>query len=98
MLSYPPRRGRGRILSSLWPILPFIAILVVPHPAVAHKVNVRDSATAQSIKDDGGKLLADYGSFQVYEIDHLRPELSQADTVEVRDDWNQICLNATNID
>src|SRR5579862_8930434 len=98
MLSYPPRCGRGQVTSSLWAIVPLVAILVTPHTAMAHKVNVHDPVTAQSIKDDGGTLLADYGSFQVYEIDRLRPGLSQVDAVEIRDDWNRICLNATNID
>ena len=48
--------------------------------------------------EDGGKLLADYGSFQLYEVDHLRPEVLQAENAEVRDDSNAIFLNAASID
>lgn len=75
-----------------------MAILVAPRPAAAHKISVRDTSTAESIRQDGGELLADYGSSRVYEVDHLRPEWLQSDTADVRDDWNQIRLNAASID
>jgi hypothetical protein len=75
-----------------------MAILAAPRPAAAHKVKVSDPAAAQLIAQDGGQLLADYGSYQVYEVKQVRPELLQADEVEVRDDWNRLRLNSATID
>ena len=73
-------------------------LLIATRPAAAHKVKVWDPSTAKLIVEDGGKLLADYGSFQLYEVDHLRPEVLQAENTEVRDDSNAIFLNAASID
>jgi hypothetical protein len=85
-------------MSSRWAILILMAILAAPHPAAAHKVKVSDPVVAQSIRQDGGQLLADYGSYQVYEVEQLRSEWLQADKVEIRDDWNQLRLNTASID
>jgi hypothetical protein len=74
------------------------SLLVAARPAAAHKVKVWDPSTAKLIVEDGGQLLADYGSFQLYEVDHLRPEVLQAGNAEVRDDSNGIYLNAGSID
>ena len=79
-------------------ILLLVAVLAAPAAATAHKIKVWDSSTAKSIQEDGGQLLADYGSYQFYEVDRLRPRLLQSDTVEVRDDCNRILLNAAGID
>ncbi len=73
-------------------------LLAATRPAAAHKIKVWDSSTAKLIVEDGGQLLADYGSFQLYEVDHLRPEVLQAENAEVRDDSNGIFLNAASID
>jgi hypothetical protein len=75
-----------------------VLLLLASPTADAHKVKVWDSATAKSIADGGGQLLADYGSYQLYEIEHLRPELVTADKAEVRDDYNHVRLNTTTID
>ena len=98
MRLYPERRGKGRVGSPLFAVLLLVAVLAGPPAATAHKVKVWDSSTAKSIQEDGGQLLADYGSYQFYEVDRLRPELLQSDTVEVRDDCNRIQLNAASID
>ena len=76
----------------------FFALLAAARPAAAHKVKVWDPSIAKLIVEDGGQLLADYGSFQLYEVDHLRPEVLQSDSAEVRDDSNGILLNAARID
>ena len=98
MRLYPERRERGRVGSSLFAVLLLVAVLASPPAATAHKVKVWDSSTAKSIQEDGGQLLADYGSYQFYEVDRVRPELLQSDTVEIRDDCNRIQLNAASID
>jgi hypothetical protein len=76
----------------------FCVLLATTRPALAHKVKVWDPSTAKLIAEDGGQLLADYGSFQLYEVDHLRPEVLQAKNAEIRDDSNGIFLNAASID
>lgn len=65
---------------------------------MAHKVLVRDSATAKQIADDGGQLLADYGRYQLYRVDQVRSNLLQSGAAELRDDCNLIRLNAATID
>ncbi len=94
----PPQRGRVRIPSRLLTILTLVGILAVPRAASAHKVQVRDSATAKSIVSDGGRLLADYGSYQLYQVDQVRTGLVQSGAVEIRDDGNLVRLNAATID
>jgi hypothetical protein len=71
---------------------------VLAATASAHKVQVRDSASAMLIVSDGGHLLADYGSYQLYQVDQVRTGLVQSGAVEIRDDWNLIRLNVATID
>src|SRR5271170_3776523 len=98
MRSGPPRCGRGRRMSLLLAALLISTFLAGTRPAAAHKVKVSDPSIAKLIVEDGGQLLADYGSFQLYEVYHLRPEVLQSDKAEVRDDSNGIFLNAVRID
>ncbi len=99
MQSGPLRCGRGRRTSPLLVcVFIFSLLLLAARPAAAHKVKVSDPSIARLIVEDGGQLLADYGSFQLYEVDHLRTEVLQAENVEVRDDSNGIFLNAASID
>jgi hypothetical protein len=98
MHSGAPRCGRGRRAGLLLAGLFLSAFLVAAHPAAAHKIKVWDPSIAKLIVEDGGQLLADYGSFQLYEVDRLRPEVLQSDKAEVRDDSDGILLNAARID
>src|ERR1017187_408984 len=98
MQSGPPRCGRGRRSFFLLAGLFLFALLAAARPAAAHKVKVWDPSIAKLIVDDGGQLLADYGSFQVYEVANPRPEVLQSDNAEIRDDNNAILLNAARID
>jgi hypothetical protein len=79
-------------------ILAWVGVLAAPDTASAHKIQVRDSSTAALIVSDGGRLLADYGSYQLYQVDQVRTGLVQSGAVEVRDDCNLIRLNAATID
>gem|GEM_PF-6213534 len=92
----PLERRRG--VSLLGAVSLLVAVLVAPSPATAHKVRAWESSTAKSIVEDSGQLLADYGSYQLYEVDRLRPDLLQDDKAEVRDDYNRILLDAARID
>jgi hypothetical protein len=76
----------------------FGGILGAADPVTAHKVQARDPETARQITNDGGRLLADYGSYQLYQVDQVRLELLQSGAVEVRDDCNLLRLNAACID
>ena len=64
----------------------------------AHKLQVTDPAVATRIVAGGGRLLADYGSYQLYEADTVEPGLLKASTTETRDEFNTITLNAGAID
>jgi hypothetical protein len=75
-----------------------LSVFGVASPVTAHKLQVRDPDTATQIINDGGRLLADYGTYQLYRVDRLRPELVQSGAVEVRDDCDLLRLNAGCID
>ncbi len=80
-------------------ILPslLLALLDARTPASAdHKLQVKDPAAAQAIVAQGGRLIADYGGFRIYSISQLGSNLP--DSVEVRDVYNSILLNAGQID
>jgi hypothetical protein len=98
MRLYPTRRGKGRGRFPLSAAFLLVVILAAPPAATAHKVKVWDSSTAKLIQEDGGRLLADYGSFQFYEVDRVRPELLQSDAAEVCDNCDRLLLNAASID
>jgi len=64
-----------------------------------HKVRVSDRALAQQMLDGGAELVADYGSFQVLELDReARRVFAGRARVEDRDEENRILLNAGAID
>jgi hypothetical protein len=64
----------------------------------SHKIKVTDPALAKHIVAQGGKLLADYGSYQVYELSQAGLGLLANQQVEVRDEYNVIQLNAAPLD
>ena len=70
---------------------------VSPPAAARHKLQVRDPALAAAIAAAGGRLIADYGGYQLFDapasFTNLPPE-----KVEVRDDYNSILLNASRLD
>src|SRR5258706_6011716 len=65
----------------------------VPAPQVHHKVQVSDPESSRRILDAGGKLIADYGSFQIYDTSLPLADLTVRPGVELRDDFNLIALN-----
>src|SRR5260370_15193930 len=64
----------------------------------SHKIKTDDPALAKQVAAQGGKLLADYGSYQVYELSQARLDLLVNQHVEVRDEYNVIQLNAAPLD
>jgi hypothetical protein len=63
-----------------------------------HKIQVNDPALAKQIAAEGGRLLADYGSYQLYEVAQINANLSTNQQAELRDHYNVIHLNASPLD
>lgn len=64
-----------------------------------HKVKVSDETAAREVESRGGRLIADYSSFKVFEVDNAAVKgLGEKHGVEVRDEDNLILLNAGAID
>ena len=86
-------------LFSLPPLLLAVFSLLIALPAVAgHKVQVSDPALAQQMANQGGRLLADYQGYQLYEVAEVPPSIPGRHDLEVRDEYNQILLNAAPIE
>ena len=65
----------------------------------ARKLRVSDPRLVRELQAQGGRLLADYGSYALVEVDAAAaPALLQDDRIEVRDEENLILLNARSID
>ncbi len=63
--------------------------------AATRELRVRDPALAQELLGRGGRLVADYGNFQLIETDEVPPADSRA---ELAEDSNQLELNTGRID
>ncbi len=66
--------------------------------AQPHKIQVTDPALAAQIETQGGRLIADYGSYRLYEVDHIAPEMLANGRAEMRDYYNTIFLHAVPLD
>jgi len=68
-------------------------------PGNLHKVEVSDKATAEKVVAAGGRLVADYSTFSVYEVDtEAANSLAAEKDVQTRDEDNLVQLNAGAID
>jgi hypothetical protein len=63
-----------------------------------HKIKVRNAALAQKILAAGGSLIADYGSYQLYDASDLAADLATNNAVEIHDEYNVVMLNAKHLD
>ncbi len=94
------RVGRcGRCLCAL---LILIGLAAISHGQNAasrglHKIEVNDQALAARIAASGGRLIADYGGYKLYDAAWPIVDLP-AGKAEARDDYNSIFLNATRLD
>ena len=93
------------------PLLTFIFVLgtfamaglaAAAEPAVAsagrHKVQVQDPAQAAQILAQGGRLVADYGSYQLFELPSAGVVVPGQSGNQSRDEYNMILLNAARLD
>jgi hypothetical protein len=68
-------------------------------PGNRHKIKVGDRGLSLAVEKKGGRLVADYGSYRVYEVDTATSkELTEGGLIESCDDYNLILLNAARID
>jgi hypothetical protein len=63
-----------------------------------HKWRVTDSALARSLVANGGKLIADYGGFELIQADDTALTNLDASLVENEDEFDAIKLNAARLD
>jgi hypothetical protein len=75
-----------------------LAMALWAQPSAArHKLQVRERAVAAKIAATGGRLIADYGAFLLYDAPASLTNFS-ADKVEPRDDYNAVFLNVRRLD
>jgi hypothetical protein len=79
-------------------ILGFLAIAVPTIQAGSHKIQASDPVVGKRILAAGGRLVADYGSFQLYEAAEMAAPGAGGGEVEPRDEYNTIFLNAKQLD
>ncbi|MFO1488589.1 MAG: S8 family serine peptidase [Verrucomicrobiota bacterium] len=77
----------------------FLVLAATSLSAAPHKIRVHDRAQAEALQAQGAKTLADYGSFQVLQVESLPATRSLANpSVRSADDYDRIKLNATTLD
>ncbi|HKG23139.1 MAG TPA: S8 family serine peptidase, partial [Blastocatellia bacterium] len=68
-------------------------------PGKRHKVRISDRNLARDLESNGARMVADYGSHVLLEIDgEAATQVSKDRRGEIRDDYNLIMLNAGAID
>ena len=63
-----------------------------------HKLEISDPILAAEIVARGGRLLADYGGYQLYGLDQPNSEILSHGNAQLRDRYHQIRLNAAILD
>jgi hypothetical protein len=71
-----------------------VAMAVPELPPAVHKIQVCDPVIGAQIVERGGRLLADYGSYQLYESANVGSTWTANPRVEIKDDYYQVMLNA----
>ena len=97
------RQGWGVVLTHLLAALLMVAqAFASPSSSLkaeSHKLQVSDPAIAKQIEAEGGRLIADYGSYRLYETPaQVPPKLLANPLVETRDGYNLIRLHAGELD
>src|SRR5579859_2754554 len=88
------------LLPGGWPALAqnSISAAASPGPRPRHKLQVNDPALGAQIIAQGGRLIADYGGYQLYEANAISSRLASDSQTENRDAYNRILLNAAPLD
>lgn len=85
-------------MAVLLALLPLASVQASGAGLSGHKVRVSDPALGPQIVAQGGRLLEDYGSFQLFSVARLPPGLAANPHVEVHDEYNLVLLNAGSLD
>jgi hypothetical protein len=88
------------MLKSVFHRLGLFLPMVMAATALAgpHKLRVTDRALAESLIAQGGKLLTDYKSFQIVEVEETPSAKIAAGRAQLVDNYNSIQLNAKSLD
>jgi len=63
-----------------------------------HKVQINDPALAVEALAQGGRLVGDYGAYQLFDVPEFQVGLAADPRVQLRDEYNQVLLNAARLD
>ncbi len=91
----------AKIFCSLLPIWASLSLVGAEVPMVSssrHKLQVQDPAVGAQIVARGGKLVADYQGYKLYEVSSSAADLAAQPGSESHDDYNFILLNAAQLD
>jgi len=80
------------------PAQPAVAQAGSQTPPRRHKVKVSDPALAQGIATQGGRLIADYGGYQLYDAPEGAGGWKTNSQAEIHDEYNFVQLNARQLD
>lgn len=69
-----------------------------PISLATHKIEVHTPALRAKLEAQGAKLIADYGSYQLYEAAQIAPDVLNQPGIESRDQYNIIELHAAPLD
>lgn len=94
--SYRPQRW-PQIVTILLAVLLFVDS-TSPSLAVSRKLRVQDPTFTKELIERGGKIIGDYGSFQIIETQEPLPPDSRRSRVESVDDSDLIKLNSATLD
>lgn len=68
-------------------------------PSGRHKIELRDEELVRHVLEEGGRVIADYGSYKLLEVNSdIARVIGNNDKVEFRDEYNLIMLNAGELD
>lgn len=84
------------MIQSLLAALLCTGLSLAAHGA-SHKLRVQDPALAKELVERGGKVLGDYGSFQIIETQETQPTDSRRQRTELADDSDFIEFNSTRL-
>jgi hypothetical protein len=85
-------------MSRAWGIPLFLLLSAGAALGSPHKWRVNDSALARSLVANGGKLIADYGGFELIQADDMALTNLDASRMENADEFDAIKLNAARLD
>lgn len=94
----------SRLLSSAGLCLVFASLLIPVAEAMdgrvapGHKIQVTDPALAEQITAQGGRMIADYGTFQLFDVPNITPEVLSGAQSQIRDEYNVITLKSGHLD